>query len=361
MRNGKANTYVKGTATDGDGSGGVYAAGRGSRLTFSSEKNVGRSLIVRKSTGLGSLEIYQKYVEGNGDGMLIDEYEKDYQQLVIKGNFNHPGNASVAGTASADPLDYRVFKLGDGATTVYKLLGAAGKTVNDIEVYVGGVKLTPTTQYTVATNINDLDVTMAVAPALNAVVHIKDYSGVNKPQDFTIVATTTDGGPVGAGAWLRIEDMQPHSTITTGGIVVKSNTYRYRMSGVPHGVVSFTNRPPTPEGAFASGFISWNGTSVSHRSDAQTVGRLTLTRTGVGIAKLTFPPELVQYGSGGTLVQNYQLNLQMGGSTFRYLFIVGTAATTSVEIRCFDSTAAWALADTASNTLFKYTLTRIDE
>lgn len=349
--NGLSSGFAKYT-NDEVGSGGIFAAGRGSTLRYSSEKNGGRALIVRKSTGLGPVEIFQKYIEGNQDGVLIDDYEGNYQSLRFWGGFIHPGNGNVN----------RVYTLADGATSVFTLTGGAGLTASNLEVFLNGVKQTPTTQYTVADSGADLNVTIvAGAPAANTIVHIKDYSGANKPNDFTIKAVATDDGPSKAGSWIVFSDMQPHSTTTTGGIVIHSNTYRYRVENSPHTFISYTNRVPTPRGAFASGFISWNGTSVSHRSDAQSVGLLSVSRTGTGIMKLTFPPDLVQYGSGGTLIQNYQVNVQMSGSSFRYLFAVGTATANSVEIRCFDSTAAWALADTASNTLFKYTLTRIDE
>lgn len=349
--NGLSSGFAKYT-NDEVGSGGIFAAGRGSSLRYSSEKNGGRALIIRKSTGLGPVEIFQKYIEGNQDGVLIDDYEGNYQSIRFWGGFVHPGNGNVN----------RVYTLADGATSVFTLTGGAGLAASDLEVFLNGTKQTPTTQYTVADSGADLNVTIvAGAPAANTIVHIKDYSGANKPNDFTIKATATDDGPSKSGSWIVFSDMQPHSTTSTGGIVIHSNTYRYRVENTPHTFVSYTNRPPTPRGAFASGFISWNGTSVSHRADAQTVGLLSVARTGTGIMKLTFPPDLVQYGSGGTLIQNYQVNVQMSGSSFRYLFTVGTATANSVEIRCFDSTAAWALADTASNTLFKYTLTRIDE
>lgn len=351
VRNGQGATYVKGSGTDEDGAGFVWAAGRGSKLVFSSEKNFGRTGVIKKCSGLGATDVVQKYAEGNEDGLLIDEYAANYQSLTIKGDFNHPGNG----------VQNRVYVLSDGATTVYSLTGGAGLAVGAIGVYVAGVKLTPTTQYTVADNGGNLDVTLLSTPTADDVIYIADYSGANKPLDITIIADSTDDGPANSGSWIKIEDMQPHSTTGTGGIAIHSNTYKFRLRDTPRGFVSFTNRNATPEGIYASGFFTWAGTTITKRADADNVGGVTPTYQTAGVVRLMFPPELYVRGPS-SVSSNYQLSVFSNGGTLRYHFEPGTYTGGYVEVRCYDLTDAYDIS--ASNPpatqYLKYTLSRID-
>lgn len=352
--NGGLSSYAKFT-NDEVGSGCIIAAGRGSKVTISSEQNAGRAFIIRNSAGTGTLDIVQRYVEGNAEGALIDDYDTNYQKVVFHGGFNHPGNGNYD----------TVYELATGSKSVFTIAGGAGLTVNDIEVFLDGVKQTPTTQYTVADNVADLDVTIvAGAPAANVVVHMRAYDGSLDPQNITIKSLSTDGGPAASANWVIFKDFYPASTTSTGSMVVHSNTYRYYVEDTPASFVTYSHRPATKRGVFASGYISWNTTVVSQRTDAQAVGNISLSRIAVGNTRLIFPPDLVQYGQGGTKIQNYQCHFTIGqSSTLGYLTATGTNNAYYCELRLYDTTSAapFSLTDTAAAVVIKYTITRIDE
>lgn len=93
--NGTAGTYVPGTATDLDGSGGRFSVGRGSRVYITSEGNDGRSCLLSQlniaSGAGGTSEYYLDYLEANGDGPYID-YRDGMDGIYLIGGFVHPGN-----------------------------------------------------------------------------------------------------------------------------------------------------------------------------------------------------------------------------------------------------------------------------
>lgn len=97
--NGTAATYVKGTGTDLDGSGGIFAPGRGSDITIDSESNVGRACRLsqyNQANVAGGSTVYRlNYVEANGDGAYID-YRTATDGMRITTGFIHPGSASLA-------------------------------------------------------------------------------------------------------------------------------------------------------------------------------------------------------------------------------------------------------------------------
>jgi hypothetical protein len=132
--NGTAGTYVAGTGTDLDGSGGKFSAGRGSEIFITSESNDGRAcLLSQYNVGggtSGTSDFVLEYIEGNGDGPYVD-YRTNMDAIRLLSGFIHPGNgttllpqnikieAKTAGgvvTADAGPTDqeewlvlYRLF------------------------------------------------------------------------------------------------------------------------------------------------------------------------------------------------------------------------------------------------------------
>lgn len=95
--NGTAGTYVAGTATDLEGSGGRFSVGRGSRVTITSEGNDGRACVlsqlnIASGTG-GTTDYILEYLEGNADGPYVD-YRDGMDAIRLSNGFLHPGNGS---------------------------------------------------------------------------------------------------------------------------------------------------------------------------------------------------------------------------------------------------------------------------
>ena len=93
--NGTGNTYVKGSATDLENSGGTFNVGRGSVVYIRSESNFGRACILsqRNLSGgtSGPTDFVLSYVEANGDGpFLISRPDTDGIRIID--GFMHPGN-----------------------------------------------------------------------------------------------------------------------------------------------------------------------------------------------------------------------------------------------------------------------------
>jgi len=93
--NGTGNTYVKGTATDLENSGGTINVGRGSVVYIRSESNFGRACILsqRNLSGgtSGPTDFVMSYTEANGDGpFLISRPDTDGIRIID--GFMHPGN-----------------------------------------------------------------------------------------------------------------------------------------------------------------------------------------------------------------------------------------------------------------------------
>ena len=64
-----------------------------------------------------------------------------------------------------------VTQTGDGATTVYTVGGAAGLSVEEMQIFIDGVRQIPTTDYAVVDSGFDLVVTFTTAPPPSAVLH----------------------------------------------------------------------------------------------------------------------------------------------------------------------------------------------
>lgn len=96
--NGTAGTYVAGTGTDLDGSGGKFSVGRGSKVYITSESNDGRACILSQynigSGTSGPTDYVLKYVEGNADGPYVD-YRDGMDAIRLCEGFIHPGNGST--------------------------------------------------------------------------------------------------------------------------------------------------------------------------------------------------------------------------------------------------------------------------
>lgn len=93
--NGTAGTYVAGTGTDLDGSGGKFSVGRGSRVVICSESNDGRACILSQyniaSAAGGPTDYVLEYMEANADGPYVD-YRDGMDMLRLRNGFLHPGN-----------------------------------------------------------------------------------------------------------------------------------------------------------------------------------------------------------------------------------------------------------------------------
>lgn len=231
--NGQAGAWSKFHATNQFLGCGVDARiSRGSKLDILAEGNAGRAAIVRvgASTG-GYAEVNLLYAEGNGDGLFVD-YEDTAKNLRIGAGFLHPGNGTKL----------RAQGYGNDNTTVFTLTGGAGLTVSQIEVYVSGARLTPTTDYTVADSGADLNVTFATAPASTSPYFIKaNLSGTLAPQDITITADSTDGGPTNPDEWLVLHDLS-FPTVSSFYGFINSNSYKYRVERCS--TMYYANREP---------------------------------------------------------------------------------------------------------------------
>jgi len=113
--NGTDGTYVAGTATDLDGSGGKFSVGRGSVVRIISESNDGRSCILSQhnigSSAGGTTTYLLEYLEGSGEGPYID-YRDSMDSLYLKCGFLHPGNGS-----SLLPQNIKIDGKNDAGTT----------------------------------------------------------------------------------------------------------------------------------------------------------------------------------------------------------------------------------------------------
>lgn len=96
--NGTSHTYVKGSGTDQENSGGKFQNGRGSEISVTAESNYGRAgtfaqLVI--GGGSGGETIYNcEYFEGNGDGAYI-RYRDSNDGMTFRDGFIHPGNGST--------------------------------------------------------------------------------------------------------------------------------------------------------------------------------------------------------------------------------------------------------------------------
>lgn len=96
--NGTSQTYVAGTGTDEDNSGGKFSVGRGSIVYITSESNYGRACVlsqhnIASATG-GTTEYILAYIEGNGSGPSVD-YRDGMDSIRLSNGFLHPGNGST--------------------------------------------------------------------------------------------------------------------------------------------------------------------------------------------------------------------------------------------------------------------------
>lgn len=114
--NGTAGTYVAGTATDLDGSGGMFQVGRGSRVSITSEGNDGRACVLAQYniTGgtSGPTDYVLDYIEGNADGPYL-LYKNSNDCIRLLNGFIHPGNGSTL-----LPQDITIRSAGDSGTIV---------------------------------------------------------------------------------------------------------------------------------------------------------------------------------------------------------------------------------------------------
>lgn len=83
---------------------------------------------------------------------------------------------------------------GDGVTTVFTLTGAAGVTVSNLDVYLSGLRQTPTTDFTVADNVADLDITFSSPPANGVPIFFIAQTGGRFSSDSVAASNVTYGG-----------------------------------------------------------------------------------------------------------------------------------------------------------------------
>lgn len=93
--NGTDGTYVAGSGTDLDGSGGKFSVGRGSVVEITSESNDGRACILSQynsaNATMGPTDYILRYIEGNADGPYVD-YRDAMDGIRLMNGFLHPGN-----------------------------------------------------------------------------------------------------------------------------------------------------------------------------------------------------------------------------------------------------------------------------
>jgi hypothetical protein len=96
--NGTGNTYVKGSATDLENSGGTFKVGRGSVVYIRSESNFGRACVLGQykigGGTAGPTDYELSYVEANNDGPFLASQPSTDGMRILNG-FIHPGNGST--------------------------------------------------------------------------------------------------------------------------------------------------------------------------------------------------------------------------------------------------------------------------
>lgn len=197
--------------------------GRGSHVRYIAELNGEEPLVADLGSNTGGGVWEQVYTEGNGKGPRITNYNAS---TSIGSTFRLTYRDRGSGTI------YRIAPtLGNDNTTVYTLTGAAGITAGNVYVYKAGVRQTPTTDYTVADNAGDLDITFVVAPtSLERVAIHANSTTTLKPEVLTIEANTTDDGPSESQYWLRIEG--PLENLENS--FINSNTYKFFVAPEMH-------------------------------------------------------------------------------------------------------------------------------
>jgi hypothetical protein len=135
----------------------------------------------------------------NGRTLVLENAEGRFA-----GSGNSLGMFGMGDAVVAVDDYFETTSTGDGSTTIFKLIGAAGYTADQIKVYVGGHlkanQIAATSGYIVADNAADLDVTFASAPANTASILmaicrreyvIGDASTVRTTGPFPEINTTT--------------------------------------------------------------------------------------------------------------------------------------------------------------------------
>jgi hypothetical protein len=96
--NGTGNTYVRGSATDRDNSGGTFSVGRGSYVSIISEGNFGRSCVLSQYNigggAAGPSTYFLDYLEANKDGPDVI-YRDAMDSIRLICGYMHPGNGST--------------------------------------------------------------------------------------------------------------------------------------------------------------------------------------------------------------------------------------------------------------------------
>lgn len=217
---------------------------RGSRVEFVSENNDGDSAVLRQYGGdSGSGHWHELYSENPGGGRTVLYYSgANALGLRLTRDYAHRGSSTIVSI----PHFY-----GDGTTNAKTVTGAAGITAAQLYVYADGVRLTPTTHYTVADNGADLDVTPTSnwSTSVRYAIHGNTSQTVT-PDVLTLIACDESGNPSAGGGpsepayWPLIDGR----FVNIAGSFINANSGRYRLDADGRSnaqtTLQFINRAP---------------------------------------------------------------------------------------------------------------------
>lgn len=215
---------------------------RGSEVTFNTENNDGGAAILRQyGADAGVAHWHEVYSENSGNTTLYFDGTNAIG-LRLTRDYAHRGPNTIVS---------RAHFYGDGTTNAKSVTNGAGITAANLYVYADGVRMTPTTDYTVADNGANLDVTPTSnwSASVRYAIHGNTTQGV-VPDVLTLIACDASGTPVTDGGlaeeayWPLIDGR----FVNVAGSFINSNTGRYRLEADGRSnaqtTLQFINRAP---------------------------------------------------------------------------------------------------------------------
>lgn len=231
--NGTAGTYVAGTGTDLDGTGGRFSVGRGSRVNITAQGNDGRACILTQynmANAAGGASVYQlNYVEANADGPYID-YRTSMDGLRIVDGFTHSGsggslltqditleakNNSAVVTANDGPRnasDWIIFENLHGDTFGRGIAIKSNTYKFKVRECSPGLRFTtrrPQPEGVFGIGLFKADATLSDTRYINGQTRTDAFTGDGATVDFTLSASTS------GGAFVEVRVNGTLKTVTT--------------------------------------------------------------------------------------------------------------------------------------------------
>lgn len=264
------HAYLNASQNGGAGIDGRIA--RGSHVQFNSENNGGGAAILRQyGSDSGGAHWHAVYTEHSGNTTLYFDGTNAIGVRFTR-DYAHRGNGTIVSRAAF---------YGDGTTNARTVTGAAGITAAQLYVYADGVRLTPTTHYTVADNGADLDVTPTSnwSTSVRYAIHGNTSQTVT-PDVLTLIACNTSGTPVSDGGfaepayWPLIDGRFVNVT----GSFINANSGRFRLDADGRSdaqtTLQFINRRPLKTRPYV---LAQSAVASSHTGDTNETALATIT------------------------------------------------------------------------------------